>query len=246
MTVIPDLVSTYHVIAPDLPRLGASEVPEGPPEANAVLVWLSELIDHTCATPPAVVRISLGDQFATRFAALHSEQVVRLVIVDIPGLVGEVRPTPGALLALHRYSAHPSEHSAPQLLRYDAFDPTRVRQQMGERWEPFVEYMVDRAWTPSVEKANRCLRRKVGFRQIPREDLARISVHTTLIWGRHDRIAPLRTAELASARYGWSLQVIEDAGHLSPAERPETFVEALHTALGPLTIPKVHRLFSNP
>jgi len=97
MTVIPDLVSTYHVIAHDLPSLGASEVPEGPLEANAVLVWLSELIDHTCATPPAVVvGISLGDQFATRFAALHSEQVVRLVIVDTPGLVGEVRPAPGA------------------------------------------------------------------------------------------------------------------------------------------------------
>jgi pimeloyl-ACP methyl ester carboxylesterase len=132
MTVIPDLVSTYYVIAPDLPGLGASEVPEGPLEANAVLVWLSELIGHTCATPPAVVGISLGGQFATRFAALHSEQIVRLVIVDTPGLVGEVRPAPGALLALHRYSAHRSEHSAPQLSRYDAFDPTRVRHQMGE------------------------------------------------------------------------------------------------------------------
>jgi pimeloyl-ACP methyl ester carboxylesterase len=51
MTVIPDLVSTYHVIAPDLPGLGASEVSEGSPEANAVLVWFCELIDHTCVTP---------------------------------------------------------------------------------------------------------------------------------------------------------------------------------------------------
>ena len=117
---------------------------------------------------------------------------------------------------------------------------------MGERREPFVEYTVDRAWTPSVEKANRLLMREVGFRQIRREDLARIRVPTTLIWGKHDRIALLRTAELASVRYGWSLQVIEDAGHLSPAERPETFGEALRTALGPLTIPKVNRLFSNP
>src|SRR5829696_6008378 len=100
MPVIPDLVRTYHVIAPDLPGLGASEALEGPPGATTVLQWLGELIDQTCETPPAVVGISLGGQVATRFAARHSEQIVRLVIVDTPGLVGRVRPAPGALLAL--------------------------------------------------------------------------------------------------------------------------------------------------
>jgi pimeloyl-ACP methyl ester carboxylesterase len=231
MPVIPDLVRTYHVIAPDLPGLGASEALEGPPGATTVLQWLGELIDQTCETPPAVVGISLGGQVATRFAARHSEQIVRLVIVDTPGLVGRVRPAPGALLALIRHSARPSERSALRLLRYATFDLERVRQQLGERWEPFVEYMVDRARTPSVRKANRRLMREVGLQQIPPEDLARISVPTTLIWGRHDRVAPLRSAEEASARYGWPLQVIEDAGHISLGEQPEAFLDALHAAL---------------
>ena len=103
---------------------------------------------------------------------------------------------------------------------------------MGTRWEPFVAYMVDRARTPSVRKANRRLMGEIGLRQIPPEDLARISVPTMLIWGRHDRIAPLRNAEEASTRYGWPLQVIEDAGHVSPAEQPEAFLRALRAALG--------------
>ena len=232
MSVISELVRTNHVIAPDLPGLGASELPEGPPGADTVLAWLGELIDKTCATPPAVVGISLGGQVATRFAAEHSERLAQLVLVDTPGLVGRVRPTPGALLALIRHSARPSESSALRLLRYAAFDLGRVRQQMGERWEPFLAYMVDRARTPSVRKANRSLMREVGLRQIPPEDLARISVPTTLIWGRHDRIAPLRAAEEASARYGWPLQVIEDAGHVSPGEQPEAFLRVLRAALG--------------
>jgi hypothetical protein len=75
MSVIPELVRTNHVIAPDLPGLGASEVPEGPPGADTVLAWLSELINQACATPPAVVGISLGGQVATRFAAGHSERL---------------------------------------------------------------------------------------------------------------------------------------------------------------------------
>src|SRR5215210_2839007 len=100
MSVIPELVRTNHVIAPDLPGLGASEVPEGQPGADTVLAWLSELINQACATPPAVVGASLGGQVATRFAADHSERLAQLVLVDTPGLVGRVRPAPGALLAL--------------------------------------------------------------------------------------------------------------------------------------------------
>jgi pimeloyl-ACP methyl ester carboxylesterase len=232
VSIVPDLVTTYHVVAPDLPGLGVSEVPEGPPGADTVLAWLGELIDKTCATPPALVGISLGGQVAARFAADHSERCAQLVLVDTPGLVGRVRPSPGALLALIRHSARPSERSALRLLRYAAFDLGRVRQQMGERGEPFLAYMVDRARTPSVRKANRRLMREIGLRQIPPEDLACISVPTVLIWGRHDRIAPLRNAEEASTRYGWPLQVIEDAGHVSPAEQPEAFLRALRAALG--------------
>jgi pimeloyl-ACP methyl ester carboxylesterase len=232
MSVIPELVRTNHVVAPDLPGLGASEVREGPPSADTVLAWLSELINKTCDTPPVVVAISLGGQVAARFAADYGERLAQLVLVDTPGLVGRARPAPGALLVLIRHSARPSERSALRLLGYATFDPERVRQQTGERWEPFLAYMLDRARTPSVRKANRRLMREFLLRQMLREDLARISVPTTLIWGRHDRIAPLRAAEEASARYGWPLQVIEDAGHLSPREQPEAFVRALRAALG--------------
>lgn len=232
MSVIPELVRTYHVVAPDLPGLGASEVPEGPPGADTVLAWLSELINQTCATPPAVVGISLGGQVAARFAADHSERLAQLVLVDTPGLVGRARPAPGALLAIIRHSARPSERSALRLLRYAMFDPERVRQQTGERWEPFLAYMLDRARAPSVRKANRRLMREFLLRHLPREELVRVSASTTLIWGRHDRIAPLQAAEEASARYGWPLKVIEDAGHLPPREQPEAFVRALRAALG--------------
>jgi len=231
MSVISDMVRTNHVIAPDLPGLGASEVPEGPPDADTVAAWLGELIDKTCATPPAVVGISLGGQVAARFAADHSERLAQLVLVDTPGLVGPVRPAPRVLLALIRHSARPSERSALRLLRYVAFDLERVRQQMGERWEPFLAYMVERARTPSVRKANRRLMREIGLQQIPPEDLARISVPTTLIWGRYDHVAPLRSAEEASARYGWPLQIIERAGHVSPGEQPEAFLNVLRAVL---------------
>ncbi|HEV8423977.1 MAG TPA: hypothetical protein VGS14_02135 [Actinomycetes bacterium] len=37
-------------------------------------------------------------------------------------------------------------------------------------------------------------------------------------------LAPLRTAQEACARYGWPLQVIDDAGHFLVAEQPKAFI----------------------
>ncbi|MGI8873280.1 MAG: alpha/beta fold hydrolase [Egibacteraceae bacterium] len=232
LPVITSLVTTHHVVAPDLPGLGASEAPEGTPGAGTVLPWLGELIDHTCPTPPVLVGHSLGGSIAARFAADHGSRLAGLVLVDTGGLAGRVRPAAAVLLALIHHSARPSQRTTLRLMRHVTVDLERVRKRMHERWEPFLAYMVDRARAPSVRKANRRLLRELGFPQIPPQDLARIRVPTTLIWGRHDRVMPLRTAEQASALYGWPLHVVEDAGHFLPGEDPAALVEALHLALG--------------
>lgn len=231
LPVIPALVATHRVIAPDLPGLGASETPDGPLSADAVLAWLGELIERTCTAPPVLVGISLGGMIAARFAADHGDRLAGLVLADTGGLAGRVRLAPGVLLALIRHSVRPSERSAAGFLRKVSFDTERLRQRMGARWEPFSAYSLDRARTPSVRRANRSLLRELGLPAIPPEVLARIRVPTTLIWGRHDRVMPLRTAEEASRRYGWPLHVIEEAGHIAPGDQPQAFVAALRGAL---------------
>ena len=66
MPVIPGLVTTHHVIAPDLPGLGASELPGGQPDSDLLLRWLGEILERTCPTPPVVVGHSLGGSIAAR------------------------------------------------------------------------------------------------------------------------------------------------------------------------------------
>jgi pimeloyl-ACP methyl ester carboxylesterase len=66
---------------------------------------------------------------------------------------------------------------------------------------------------------------------IPTEDLDRIAVPTTLIWGRHDLGVRLSVAEAASVRYGWPLHVIENARDDPAIEQPRAFLEALRTVL---------------
>jgi pimeloyl-ACP methyl ester carboxylesterase len=115
-------------------------------------------------------------------------------------------------------------------MRQCSYDLDRLREEMGELWEPFVAYTLDRARAPSGKAAGR-LFREVGLPQLPPDELARVTVPTTLIWGRQDRANRLRIAEAASARYGWPLHVIENCADDPPRDAPEEFVRALRTAL---------------
>jgi pimeloyl-ACP methyl ester carboxylesterase len=230
LPVIPELAATHRVVAPDLPGLGASKVADGPPDGARVLAWLGELIQRTCPAPPALVGASLGASIAARFAIAHPDRLARLVLVSA-GSLDRFRPAPSVALALIRFIARPSQRTYAGFLRQVAVDPDRVRALLGERWEALLAYNLNRARTPSVRAANRRLLRELGTKPIPPQELARITVSTSLIWGRQDRVMRLRIAEAASARYGWPLHIIEDAGHFS-MEQPEAFRAALRAALG--------------
>lgn len=103
---------------------------------------------------------------------------------------------------------------------------------MGGAWNAFQAYALDRMRTPSVKDAVGALMKRVGVPAIPPTDFERITVPTTLIWGRHDPVTRVRVAEGASTRYGWPLHVIEDAGDVPALEQPDAFLRTLHSALG--------------
>jgi pimeloyl-ACP methyl ester carboxylesterase len=230
MRVIPELVTTHRVIAPDLPGLGASEVSGGPPEASTVLTWLDELIEQTCAIPPVLVGKGPAGALAARFAIERSDRIDRLVLVDTYGL-GRFRPPPGMALTFVGVLLRPTERGLERSFRRYCFvDLDAVRAEMGERYEWLAAYALDRFRTPSVKAAMRSLTRQLAS-AIPSADLDRIAVPTTLIWGRHDVGVRLNVAEAASARYGWPLHVIESARDDPGFEQPEAFLEALRAVL---------------
>lgn len=228
--ILDELSVTHRVIAPDLPGHGGSQVRDGTLGTERVLAWLGALLEATCATPPALVGLLLGGAIAARFSAAEPERVGCLVLVDSLGL-RPLQPVPEFGQALSDFLARPNERTHAQLWRYCAYDVDRLRARMGSRWAPFVAYNVDRARTPSVQAAVQALLEQFGMPAIPPELLADIRVPTSLIWGRHDLATPLAVAAAASARYGWPLQVIDDAADDPPIEQPEAFLRALRVAL---------------
>lgn len=231
LRVIPDLTTTHRVIAPDLPAHGSSEAPDDHPDVDRMLTWLDELIEMTSSSPPVLVGQVIGGAIAARFAIERPARLSGLVLVDSLGLA-PFRPAPRFALTMAGFLARPSERSYERFMRQCSFDLNALREEMGERWEPFVAYNVERTRAPGAKTGRRILR-EVGLPAIPNEQLARISVPTTLIWGRQDRALPVRIAEAASRRHGWPLYVIERCADDPPRDQPQAFLRTLRTALAP-------------
>jgi pimeloyl-ACP methyl ester carboxylesterase len=229
--IVPQLVRSHRIVAPDLPGHGNSVVPGGAIEANRVLDWLGALIDRTCPSLPALVGQLLGGAIAARFASSHSDRLRHLVLDDTLGLA-PFEPAPPFGRALMEFTSSPSEETHDGLWKQCAHDLQRMRARMGAGWELIRAYTLDRARTPSLHATQQSLMQQFGVPPISPSSLEGITVPTALIWGRHNLAIPLAVAEAARERYGWPLHIIEDCADDPPIEQPDAFVKALDRALG--------------
>ena len=222
--VVPRLTKRWRIVVPDLPGLGES-APVARLDFAAVSDWLERLLRLTCHDRPTLVAHSLPAGFAARFAAHHGERLRRLVLIGSPAL-GTFRPPPALLIAAMRLNLRPSQRNLERFSRWPYHRPDRIRTEHGERQDALDTYLLSRAALPHVRRTMRQLI-KTGTGRIPDAELEGIAVPTALLWGRYDRMAPLRLAEAASARFGWPLHVVDEAGHLPHVEQPDAFINAL-------------------
>lgn len=225
----PDLVTSHHVIAPDLPAHGSSGTGPRPLDADRAVDWLRQLIDRTCGEPPVVVGHVLGGAIAARFAARYPDRLRQLVLVDSLGLA-RFRPSAGFALAFVRFLARPRAASYERFMRHCAHDLDDLRRDLGDDWPWFVAYNLAMARSDDASAAGRLFRR-AGVPRIAGSELDQISVPTTLIWGRDDRATRLRVAERASRRHGWPLHVIDEAADDPARDRPDAFLGVLRAAI---------------
>jgi pimeloyl-ACP methyl ester carboxylesterase len=228
--VLPDLTATHRVVVPDLPGHGATGLPtDGPLDAERWLTWLGDLTARTCPGPPALVGHLAGGALALRHA-VEGGPVERIVLVDSSGLAFG-RPAASFAAPLAGFLAHPSERSRDRFLDRCMYDFDGMREELGTRWDPFAGYALDGVRQRGARSAVLSFAMAFGMRPIRRRDLARIPVPVSMIWGRHDLQNRLRVAEAAAARFGWPLEVIEEARDDPCFERPDAAVPALRAAL---------------
>lgn len=222
--VISRFAVSHRVLVPDVPGLGESE-PLAQLGAIEFEDWFTTLLRLTCTEPPTLVAHSLDGSLAARFAVGRGHLLGRLVLSGVPG-IGPYRLPPGLLLAATRSSLRPTEANFERFLPWPFLDADRTRQQDPAWFAAFSAYLRSRSAVPSVRRTMRQLIR-AGTKQVPDNELASITIPTALLWGRHDRMAPLRLAEAAHKRFGWPLHIIENAGHVPFIEQPDAYLDTL-------------------
>jgi pimeloyl-ACP methyl ester carboxylesterase len=234
-----DLARDFNVITVDLPGFGASPPAVRAAPFAALGDQLAELLARLA--PGRRVHVaghSLGAALSLDLAHRHADQVDRLVLVDAAGIL--LKPI---------FMRHIGAQAAPRTgiapiddLVSGVFGrlhdlSSNIFLGRDDRYD-FIPLLMR---NPDIRQALLGGRAQLDAALSLMEHdfsaaIRETSVPTTLIWGRDDRIAPLRTGRLLRARMQQvRLQIVDGAGHTPMQERPGEFIRLLRAALsGPL------------
>jgi pimeloyl-ACP methyl ester carboxylesterase len=233
--VIDTLARRYTVIAPDLLGHGLSDKPRADYSVGGYANGMRDLLTVLGIDRVTVVGHSFGGGIAMQFAYQFPERTERLVVVASGGLGPDVTPairaisTPGfnhlmgvltlpglrhlgkaGLIALSRTGIKAARDLDEVAEIYDSFrDPAyraAIRHVVSAvvDWRGQIVTMADRAYLTDA-------------------------MPMAVIWGRDDRVIPVRHANNAAALApNARVEVLPHAGHFPHKDHPQRFAKVLH------------------
>jgi pimeloyl-ACP methyl ester carboxylesterase len=215
----------YRVIAPDLRGHGDSEVPPGPYAMDLLADDAARLLDELRVERAVVGGLSMGGYVAFAFWRRHAARVQALLLCDTRAGADDagskVMRQSTAQVALERGTAAVVDGMLPKLLA-----PRTLR----ERPDLVADVRARLQRTDPRAVAAALLGMKDRVDSTP--TLATITVPTLVLVGGDDQLTPPAAARaLAAAIPGARLEVVADAGHLTPVEQPAATSAALRRFL---------------
>lgn len=205
-----ELSSKYRTIALDLPGFGLSDKPC----RKYTIRFFSLFVLHAMRElgvgfPINVIGSSLGGQIAANIATISPHKVHKLILISPAGL------TPRSFLGSHglrKYIGIVNATSRTEIRK--ALSDTAPAAVMDKDIQLAEERMAMRgakdAFVSSLQYSTAA--RRINFN--------RIKPPTLVIWGREDRIIPVKFIIPFLAMKNCRLYVLENCGHRPHAERP--------------------------
>lgn len=220
-----ELSPHFRVVMLDNRGVGRTETPDAPFTIVDMAEDVLGLMDHLGIDSAHVLGWSMGGIIAQTLALNYPERVQKLVLVgSFAEADGLLREAIGTWVNLHQ-SNMPYEQIARHVAWLN-YSPALANKPV---YEKFIQSIIDNPYRQSVSGFVRQAEALVSFRASP--DLAGLSVPTTVLVGRDDKLAPPYLSEhLAQTIPGAILQVLPGA-HAGFIEYPKLYAQALLAAL---------------
>lgn len=212
----------WRVIALDLPGHGESDKPDAPYTVDFFAGMVRSLARELGVRDAAVAGSSLGGQVALELAAWYPT-FTRALILAAPavGYSAAMRPVGQALQMLS--GPRVLRASLTQFFQQNFRDRTRIGHVTRRR------ILEERLAAPDFHAFARAVARSLGgVLTADAQPLERVTQPVLVVWGREDRLVPLKRSERLLRRLPHArLHVLDQCGHLPMLEQPAAFNRAV-------------------
>jgi pimeloyl-ACP methyl ester carboxylesterase len=239
--VAAHLAKKFRVIMPDRPGHGLSDEFDyrNRDLRTANVAFVEALLDELGVQSAALIGNSYGGFMALNFALAHPERVSKLIHLSFsPGLLDRrlpsmmrlmVTPILGRLLGatLGRPNVKNTRMFFSKLM---VAHIDRMPDELVE-----LETLHSRRHGRGIGRLFRAGFTVRGFRPhyVMRDELPKVRVPTTFLWGERDAFMTCEAAQVAARLVpGARFEVIRDAGHLPSTDQPEATAALLDRELG--------------
>jgi 2-hydroxy-6-oxonona-2,4-dienedioate hydrolase len=209
-----ELAKSLHVLAIDLPGFGLSDKPKMKYTIKFFKHVIVRFLQQLQIDQVSIVGSSLGGHIAAEVAIDHPDLLKRLVLISPPGaLPSSFKGTP----ALKRYAKVVNAKSIQQVKQaLFAVDNKQVD-------DSYAQLVYQKMSMSGAREA--FLSALAGSAQAPRLNnrLQKIKAPTLLLWGKEDKMIPVKFVEPFIKMKNCRIVLLENCGHRAHVDKPELF-----------------------
>ena len=212
---IDEFSKHFHVFAPDLIGFGQSDKPNIRYKMNTFTDFLSKFMDIIGIKSVSVIGSSMGGQIAAEFAMRYPDKVEKLVLICPAGIPPkEFKGTKELKQYVKLFDARNLKDIRKALLPVDADQSAKNEEYVRSAYQYIMMIGARHAFMSSLKESAAAPRLTKRLRKI--------KVKTLVIWGKDDRLIPVKYCEpFITKMPNCRLMIIEKSGHRPHFERPD-------------------------